>query len=172
MSRTLHVAEDLGSIAAFIGQGPPKRKEVHAVGELLLLKGIAVLWSSGSAGVEDHEGLPEAMVLDRLSTGGTESSLPCSWDKVGWLPSKRERRSRRRGPEPAAFRCEGEEQGTGDSLPAALSRRSHRRLPGGRGGSSCPPSVQYHRMAPRGRASQLPEDRAAVCPGTGETVLQ
>ncbi len=27
--------------------------------------------------------------------------------------------------------------------------------------------VQYHRMAPRVRAAQLVEDRAAVCPGTG-----
>ncbi len=27
--------------------------------------------------------------------------------------------------------------------------------------------VQYHRMAPRVRASQLVEDRVAVCPGTG-----
>ncbi len=27
--------------------------------------------------------------------------------------------------------------------------------------------VQYHRMAPRVRASQLVEDRAAACPGTG-----
>ncbi len=55
---------------------------------------------------------------------------------------KRERRSRRRSPVgrsllPSAMF--GEEQGTGDSLPAALDRRSHRRPPGGGGASGRPP---------------------------------
>ncbi len=57
--------------------------------------------------------------------------------------------------------------GNGDSLPAtldggAIAVRQERR--------SVRPStkdVQYHRMAPRVRASQLVEDRAAACPGTG-----
>ncbi len=34
-----------------------------------------------------------------------------------------------------------------------------------------PENVQYHRMAPRGRASQLVKDRAAVCPGTGPRII-
>ncbi|XP_057182559.1 uncharacterized protein LOC130549373 [Triplophysa rosa] len=66
-----------------------------------------------------------------------------------------------RGPEPAAVRRKREEH------PAALSRKSHRRPPGGGGGASRPLSVQYHRMAPRGTASRLAEDRATACRGTG-----
>ncbi len=31
--------------------------------------------------------------------------------------------------------------------------------------------VQYHRMAPRVRASQLVEDQTAVCPGTGPRIF-
>ncbi len=43
----------------------------------------------------------------------------------------------------------GEEQGTVDSLPAALDRRSHRRPPGGGGASGRPPkmssTIAWHR---------------------------
>ncbi len=66
--------------------------------------------------------------------GGTEGSLPCSWVEEGWLPSERERRSRRRSPVGRSLLPSArlvEEHGTGDSLPAALDRRSHRRPPGG-----------------------------------------
>ncbi len=61
----------------------------------------------------------------------------------------------------------GEEQGTGDSLPAALDRRSHRRPPGGGGASGRPPKMSSTIAWHREWTAQLVEDRAAVCPGTG-----
>ncbi len=82
---------------------------------------------------------------------GSEESAPLAWR-----------------PKPAASRHVGEEQGTGDSLPAALDRRSHRRPPGGGGAAGRPPNdVQYHRMAPASEPLSWLRDRAAVCPGTG-----
>ncbi len=79
---------------------------------------------------ETASGCPKRWCWSKRRTGGTEDSLPCSWVEEGWLPSERERRSRPRLPGgrsllPSAMF--GEEQGTGDSLPAALDRRSHRR---------------------------------------------
>ncbi len=74
------------------------------------------------------------------------------WMRFIMLPSKRERRSRRRSPGgrsllPSAM--SGEEQGTGDSLPATLDRRSHRRPPGGGGALGRPPkmssTIAWHR---------------------------
>ncbi len=97
-------------------------------------------------------GCPRRWCWSDRRSGGTEGSLPCSGVKEGWLPSERERRSRRRSPGgrsllPSAM--SGEEQGTGDSLPAALDRRSHRRPPGGGGALGRPPkmssTIAWHR---------------------------
>ncbi|ROK15826.1 hypothetical protein DPX16_10130 [Anabarilius grahami] len=112
-------------------------KEGHAAEEPSLLRGIALLRSSGSAGVKTARGCPRRWYWS-LVKGGTETRMPRSWDEVGWLPSWRERRSAvvRRGPEPATVRHEGEEQGTADLLPVALNRRSHRGLLGGGRGSA------------------------------------
>ncbi len=132
----------------------PGRKEGHAVREPSLLRGIAVLRRSGSrkkrrppvAARSGGAGAMEEQVgrKARCRAPGTEE---------GWLPSERERRSRRRSPVGRSLLPSArlvEEQGTGDSLPAALDRRSHRHPPGG-GGASGPSTkeVQYHRMAPR-----------------------
>ncbi len=101
---------------------------------------------------ETASGCPKRWCWSKRRTGGTEDSLPCSWVEEGWLPSERERRSRPRSPGgrsllPSAMF--GEEQGTGDSLPAALDRRSHRRPPGGGGASGRPPkmssTIAWHR---------------------------
>ncbi len=109
---------------------------------------------------ETASGCPKRWCWSNGRAGGTEDSLPCSWVEEGWLPSERERRSRPRSPGgrsllPSAMF--GEEQGTGDSLPAALDRRSHRRPPGGGGASGRPPKM----------SSTIAWHRAAVCPGTG-----
>ncbi len=119
---------------------------------------------------ETASGCPKRWCRSKRRTGGTEDSLPCSWVEEGWLPSERERRSRPRSPGgqsllPSAMF--GEEQGTGDSLPAALDRRSHRRPPGGGGASGRPPKMSSTIAWHREWAAQLVEDRAAVCPGTG-----
>ncbi len=102
---------------------------------------------------ETASGCPQRWCWSKRRTGGTEDSLPCSWDEEGWLPSERERRSRRRSPVGRSLLPSArlvEEQGTGDSLPAALDWRSHRRPPGGgRGIGPSTKEVQYHRMAPR-----------------------
>ncbi len=119
---------------------------------------------------ETASGCPKRWCWSKRRTGGTEDSLPCSWVEEGWLPSERERRSRPRSPGgrsllPSAMF--GEEQGTGDSLPAALDRRSHRRPPGGGWASGRPPKMSSTIAWHREWAAQLVEDRAAVCPGTG-----
>ncbi len=102
---------------------------------------------------ETASGCPKRWCWSKRRTGGTEDSLPCSWDEEGWLPSERERRSRHRSPVGRSLLPSArlvEEQGTGDSLPAALDWRSHRRPPGGgRGIGPSTKEVQYHRMAPR-----------------------
>ncbi len=125
---------------------------------------------AAGSGAETASGCPKRWCWSKRRTGGTEDSLPCSWDEEGWLPSERERRSRRRSPVGRSLLPSArlvEEQGTGDSLPAALDRRSHRRPPGGGGASGRPPkrssTIAWHREW----AAQLVEDRAAVCPGTG-----
>ncbi len=101
---------------------------------------------------ETASGCPRRWCWNDRRSGGTEGSLPCSWVEEGWLPSKRERRSRRRSPGgrsllPSAM--SGEEQGTGDSLPATLDRRSHRRPPRGGGALGRPPkmssTIAWHR---------------------------
>ncbi len=88
---------------------------------------------------ETASGCPKRWCWSNGRAGGTEGSLPCSWDEEGWLPSERERRSRRRSPVGRSLLPSArlvEEQGTGDSLPAALDRRSHRRPSGGGGASA------------------------------------
>ncbi len=120
--------------------------------------------------METASGCPKRGCWSKRRTGGMEDSLPCSWVEEGWLPSERERRSRPRSPGgrsllPSAMF--GEEQGTGDSLPAALDRRSHRRPPGGGGASGRPPKMSSTIAWHREWAAQLVEERAAVCPGTG-----
>ncbi len=70
---------------------------------------------------EIASGCPKRWCWSKRRTGGTEDSLPCSWDEEGWLPSERERRSRRRSPVGRSLLPSArlvEEQGTGDSLPA------------------------------------------------------
>ncbi len=149
----------------------PGRKEGHAV------RRSPRCWGDrGAEGVGQHgeaetaSGCPRRWCWNDRRLGGTEGSLPCSGVKEGWLPSERERRSRRRSPGgrsllPSAML--GEEQGTGTRCRLHSNWRSHRRPPVGGASSRPPKDVQYYRMAPRVRASQLVEDRAAVCPGTG-----
>ncbi len=139
-------------------------------------RALAAEWDRGAEEIGQQEvaetasGCPKRWCWSKRRTGGTEDSLPCSWVEEGWLSSERERRSRPVRLEAEACchpPCLGEEQGTGDSLPAALDRRSHRRPPGGGGASGRPPerssTIAWHREW----AAQLVEDRAAVCPGTG-----
>ncbi len=125
----------------------PGRKEGHAAeGD----RGAEEIGQQEAA--EAASGCPKRWCWSKRRTGGTEDSLPCSWVEEGWLPSERERRSRPCSPGgqsllPSAMF--GEEQGTGDSLPAALDRRSHRRPPGGGGASGRPPkmssTIAWHR---------------------------
>ncbi len=122
-------------------------------------RALAAEWDCGVEKIGQQEvaetasGCPKRWCWSKRRTGGTEDSLPCSWDEEGWLPSERERRSRRRSPVGRSLLPSArlvEEQGTGDSLPAALDWRSHRRPPGGgRGIGPSTKEVQYHRMAPR-----------------------
>ncbi len=137
----------------FIRLAPkPGRKEGHAVREPSLLRGIAVLRRSGSRKKQETASGCPRRCWSNGRAGGTEGSLPCSRDEEGWLPSERERRSRCRLPVGRSLLPSarlGEEQGTGDSLPAALDWRSHRRPPGGGGVSSRPPkmssTIAWHR---------------------------
>ncbi len=131
----------------------PGRKEGHAVGRSPRCWGDRGAEEVGQHGeAETASGCPRRWCWNDRRSGGTEGSLPCSWVEEGWLPSKRERRSRRRSPGgrsllPSAM--SGEEQGTGDSLPATLDRRSHRRPPGGGGALGRPPkmssTIAWHR---------------------------
>ncbi len=139
-------------------------------------RALAAEWDRGAEEIGQQEvaetasGCPRRWCWSKRRTGGTEDSLPCSWVEEGWLPSERERRSRRRSPVGRSLLPSArlvEEQGMGDSLPAALDWRSHRHPPGGGGASGRPPkrssTIAWHREW----AAQLVEDRAAVCPGTG-----
>ncbi len=131
----------------------PGRKEGHAVRRSPRCWGDRGAEEVGQHGeAETASGCPRRWCWNDRRSGGTEGSLPCSWVEEGWLPSKRERRSRRRSPGgrsllPSAM--SGEEQGTGDSLPATLDRRSHRRPPGGGGALGRPPkmssTIAWHR---------------------------
>ncbi|KAL0203546.1 hypothetical protein M9458_001564, partial [Cirrhinus mrigala] len=142
----------------------PGRKEGHAV-----RRALAAERDRGAEEVGQHEGVDECGCPKRWCwnsgiIGGTEGSLPCSEVTEGWLPSERERRSRRRSPGgrsllPSAMLGRSRERGTRCRLPSI--RRSHHRPPGGGGALSRPPKeLQYHRMAPRVKDAQLVEDRA------------
>ncbi len=66
--------------------------------------------------------------------------------------------------------CLGKEQGETGETRCPGYPRPEEPSPSARRRRSVRPStkdVKYHRMAPRVRASQLVEDRAAACPGTG-----
>ncbi len=89
--------------------------------------------------METASGCPRRWCWSNRRTGATEGLLPCSWVEEGWLLSEREQRSRCRSLLPSAMFWE--EQGTGESLPAALDRRSHRHPPGGGGASGRPPKI-------------------------------
>ncbi len=149
----------------------PGRKEGHAVREPSLLRGIAVLRRSGSRKKR------RPPVAARSGGAGAKE------EQVGRKTRCRAPGSRRGGCRPrgsggvAPVRleaeacchppCLGRSRERGDSLPAALDRRSHRRPPGGGWASGRPPkrssTIAWHREW----AAQLVEDQAAVCPGTG-----
>ncbi len=136
-----------------------------------LLRGIAVLRRSGST---EKRRPPVA------ARGGGAGTIA---DQVGrkarcWLLGRGGVAAVREGaeesapfarrPEPAAIRHVW--GGAGNGGLAAGCPRLEEPSPSARRRRSVRPStkdVQYHRMAPRVRASQLVEDRAAACPGTG-----
>ncbi len=117
---------------------------------------------------ETVSGCPRLWCWSNRRTGETEGSLPCSWVEEGWLPSEREQRSRRCLPEPAAIRHVW--GGAGNGGLTAGCPRPEEPSPSARRWRSIVPSpkdIQYHRMAPKVRASQLVEDQSGVFPGTG-----
>ncbi len=144
--------------------------------EALAAEGIAVPEEVGQHGeAETASGCPRRWVLDDRRSGGTEGSLPCSWVKEGWLPSERERRSRRRSPGgrsllPSAM--SGEEQGTGTRGRLPSTGGSHRRPPGGGGVLGRPPkmssTIAWH-ASERLSAGWGPSGR--WCPGTGSRIF-
>ncbi len=124
--------------------------------------------AAGSSG--DRQWLPEAVVLEQWKSrwDGRLATVLLGRGGVAAVREGAEESPRSPGGRsllPSAMF--GEEQGTGDSLPAALDRRSHRRPPGGGWASGRPPkrssAIAWHREW----TAQLVEDRAAVCPGTG-----
>ncbi len=137
--------------------------------EALAAEGIAVLRRSGST---EKRRPPVA------ARGGGAGTIE---DQVGRKARCRAPGSRRGGcrprgsggvgavrPEPAAIRHVWGGAGNG-GLAAGYPRPEEPSLSARRRRSVRPSTkdVQYHRMAPRVRASQLVEDRAAACPGTG-----
>ncbi len=124
--------------------------------------------AAGSSG--DRQWLPEAVVLEQWKNrwDGRLAAVLLGRGGVAAVREGAEESPRSPGGRsllPSAMF--GEEQGTGDSLPAALDRRSHRRPPGGGWASGRPPkrssTIAWHREW----TAQLVEDRVAVCPGTG-----
>ncbi len=110
-------------------------------------------WGDRAAGRRgDRQWLPEAVVLEQWKNRW-DGRLAAVLLGRGGVATVRE------GAEESApfasgrsllpFAMFGEEQGTGDSLPAALDRRSHRRPPGGGRASSRPPkrssTIAWHR---------------------------
>ncbi len=138
----------------FITLVPETREE----GGTRCQRALAAEWDRGAEEIGQQEeteiasGCPKRWCWSNGRAGETEGSLPCSWDEEGWLPSERERRSQRRSPVGRSLLPSArlvEEQGMGDSLPAALDWRSHRRPPGGGGASGRPPkrssTIAWHR---------------------------
>ncbi len=124
---------------------------------------------------ETASGCPRRWCWNDRRSGGTEGSLPCSWVQGGVAAVREgaeESAPFARRPEPAAIRhCLGRSRERGL---AAGCPRLEEPSPSARRRRSVRPStkdVQYHRMAPRVRASQLVEDRAAACPGTGPRIF-
>ncbi len=118
---------------------------------------------------ETASGCPKRWCWSNGRTGGTEDSLPCSWDEEGWLPSERERRSR-------PVRLEAEACCHPPCLGRSRERGTRCRLPSTGGatavrqeaeGSGRPPKMSSTIAWHREWTAQLVEDRAAVCPGTG-----
>ncbi len=118
---------------------------------------------------ETASGCPKRWCWSNGRTGGTEDSLPCSWDEEGWLPSERERRSR-------PVRLEAEACCHPPCLGRSRERGTRCRLPSTGGatavrqeaeGSGRPPKMSSTIAWHREGTAQLVEDRAAVCPGTG-----
>ncbi len=108
-------------------------------------RALAAEWDRGAEEIGQQEvaetasGCPQRWCWSKRRTGGTEDSLPCSWDEEGWLPSERERRSRRRSPVGRSLLPSArlvEEQGNGglaagcprleEPSPAARRRKGHR----------------------------------------------
>ncbi len=117
---------------------------------------------------EIASGCPKRWCWSNGRTGGTEDSLPCSWDEEGWLPSERERRSR-------PVRLEAEACCHPPCLGRSRERGTRCRLPSTGGatavrqeaeGSGRPPKMSSTIAWHREWTAQLVEDRAAVCPGT------
>ncbi len=128
--------------------------------------------AAGSSG--DRQWLPEAVVLEQKKNrwDGRLAAVLLGRGGVAVVREGAEESPRSPGGRsllPSAMF--GEEQGTGDSLPAALDRRSHRRPPGGGWASGRPPKMSSTIAWHREWAAQLVEDRAAVCPGTGPRFL-
>ncbi len=118
---------------------------------------------------ETASGCPRRWCWSNGRTGGTEDSLPCSWDEEGWLPSERERRSRPVHLEAEACchpPCLGRsrERGTRCRLPSTGGATAGRQEAEG---SGRPPKMSSTIAWHREWTAQLVEDRAAVCPGTG-----
>ncbi len=124
--------------------------------------------AAGSSG--DRQWLPEAVVLEQKKNrwDGRLAAVLLGRGGVAVVREGAEESPRSPGGRsllPSAMF--GEEQGTGDSLPAALDRRRHRRPPGGGWASGLPPKMSSTIAWHREWTAQLVEDRAAVCPGTG-----
>ncbi len=145
----------------------PGRKEGNAVREPSLLRGIAVLRISGSMEKRRSPGAVRGAIEEQVrrkarcrAPGSRRGG--CRPRGSGGVGPVRQR------PEPAAIRHVW--GGAGNGGLAAGCPRPEEPSPSTRRRRSVKPStkvVQYHRMAPRVRAPQLVEDRAAVCPGTG-----
>ncbi len=129
-------------------------------------------WGGRAAGRSgDRQSLPEAVVLEQWKSrwGGRLAAVLLGRGGVAAVQEGAEESAPfAKTPEPAAIRHVW--GGAGNRGLAAGCPRLEEPSPSSRRRWSVRPStkeVQYHRMAPRVRASQLVEDQAAVCPGTG-----
>ncbi len=136
-------------------------------------RALAAEWDRGAEKIgqqqvaETASGCPKRWCWSKRRTGGTEDSLRA--------PGSRRGGCRPRGsggvapfawrPKPAAIRHVGEEQGTGDSLPAAPRPEEPPPSPGGGWASGRPPkrssTIAWHASEP----PQLVEDRAGSVSG-------